>query len=188
MNDKETLLAHTLRCCVVIVSSRVCSLCWLRLCSLEYLQMWSLLQSLYSVLYKLKLYLLLLNVCAAQCAAATPQDNRRGTWSWTTGLHGSYSGNNRRDASTGETGEAGRWLRSGICSNSSHFTHKLYIERLKTDANSAYYCVSLRYNAVCVPAAGRGAPGTLRVSRPGQGYRSSLQLLTLHTSHHLAAA
>ena len=92
---------------VVTVSSRVCSLCWLRLCSLEYLQMWSLLQSLYSVLYKLKLYLLLLNVCAAQCAAATPQDNRRGTWSWTTGLHGSYSGNNRRDASTGETGEAG---------------------------------------------------------------------------------
>ena len=69
---------------------------------------WSLLQSLYSVLYKLKLCLLLLDVCAAQCAAAaTPQDNRGGTWSWTTGLHGSYSGNNRRDASTGETGEAG---------------------------------------------------------------------------------
>ena len=60
---------------VVIVSSRVCSLCWLRLCSLEYLQMWSLLQSLYSVLYKLKLCLLLLDVCAAQCAAATPQDH-----------------------------------------------------------------------------------------------------------------
>ena len=95
---------------VVIVSSRVCWLCWLcwlRPCSLEYLQMWTLLQSLYSVLYKLKLCLLLLDVCAAQCAAATPQDNRRGTWSWTTGLHGSYSGNNRRDASTGETGEAG---------------------------------------------------------------------------------
>ena len=40
---------------VVIVSSRVCWLCWLRPCLLEYLQMWSLLQSLYSVLYKLKL-------------------------------------------------------------------------------------------------------------------------------------
>ena len=117
MNDKETLLAHTLRCSVVIVSSRVCWLCWLRQCSLEYLQMWtwSLLQSLYSVLYKIKLSLLLLDVCAAQCAAATPQDNRGGTWSWTTGLHGSYSGNNRRDASTGETGEAGDGCGQGYC-------------------------------------------------------------------------
>ena len=65
--------------------------------------------AVFSILYKLKLCLLLLNnnVCAVECAASTPQDNRRGTWSWTAALHGSYSGNNRRDASTGETGEAG---------------------------------------------------------------------------------
>ena len=51
-----------------------------------------------------------------------------------------------------------------------------------------YYCVSLRYNAVCVPAAERGAPDTLRVSRPGQVRvtgRSSLQLVTLHTPPHV---
>ena len=107
MNDKETLLAHTLRCCchcfqpsvlVVLVAAVLAGI----FTNVDFAAV-----AVFSILYKLKLCLLLLDVCAAQCAAATPQDNRRGTWSWTTGLHGSYSGNNRRDASTGETGEAG---------------------------------------------------------------------------------